>query len=466
MKVKNTLVFLVALILSGVAALSCSDGKLNLLLVFRTDREEDDPVMFPPHISSSAAAKVSSSSAEVSSSSEEPPPSSSSEEPPPPSSSEEPSSSSSEPSSSSVPSSSSSEPSSSSRGPRSSSSKTKDGYTYEDYPTLDDKNAERAQPGGITRYWDGCKPSCSYAQNVFLKDMTTRSPHGFARNCDRNGKEMPLFYRMDPVQPTWAEFIYTPNACNPSNTHEWTQSTTYREWTAAHPDFPSGVAHSAAYICSADQIPYAVNDTLAYAFVANNAGNCGKCFQVQFRGDWEYGAARPSHKAISGKTLIVMVNNFGVGDDAFDIMIPGGGLGAYDALSEQLGKNPDDLGYRMGGLLSECIFEGRDSRNPPDYSNPKVGLNPHERATLEESKDCLRAKCNRAFNNNPTLLKGCLWHVDWFEAVDNPEGFMKEVECPKYLIDRYGSTIPTPTRPADLNPGVACNIGNISCPAP
>jgi len=461
---KNTVVFLFALILSGVAALSCSDGKLNLLLVFRTDREMEEEDLTGLHNvpSSSSAVKASSSSAAAPSSSEEPP-SSSSEEPPPPSSSEEPSSSSSEPSSSSAPSS-NSEPSSSSRGPRSSSSKMKDGYLVVDYPTLEegDPGVARAQPGGITRYWDGCKPSCSYAQNVFLKDGVTRSPHGFARNCDRNGKEMPLFYRMDPVESTWAEFIYTPNACNPSNTRDWTQSTTYKEWTAANPGFPSGVAHSAAYICSDDQIPYAVNDTLAYAFVANNAGNCGKCFQVQFRGDWEYGAARPSHRAISGKTLIVMVNNFGVGDDAFDIMIPGGGLGAYDALSEQLGTTPENLGRRMGGLLSECIF---GDRNLP-YSDPNGGLTPHERATLEESKDCLRAKCNRAFKNHPTLLKGCLWHVDWFEAVDNPEGFMKEVPCPQYLIERYGSTIPLPTRPADLIPTAHCKIGGIDCPAP
>jgi len=468
MKVKkNALVFLVALVLSGVAVLSCSDGKLNLLLVFRTDRDEDDPVVFPPHVSSSATAKVSSSSvAAVSSSSEEPPPSSSSEEPPPPSSSEEPSSSSSEPSSSSVPSSSSSEPSSSSRGPRSSSSKTdKEGYTYEDYPTLEEgqPGVARAQPGGITRYWDGCKPSCSRAENLF-QENGTRSPNGFARNCDRNGKEMPLYYRLNPVEPTWAEYIATPNACVPEMMQQWTQSEDYAKWASANPGFPSG-AQSTAYICSDDQIPYAVNDTLAYAFVANTAGNCGKCFQVQFRSDWEYGAARPSHKAIAGKTLIVMVNNFGVGKDAFDIMIPGGGLGAFDAFSEQIGTTPANLGERMGGLLAECVF---GSRNYP-YSDPRGGLTPHERATLGESKDCLEAKCRRVFDEkkHPTLLKGCLWHVNWFEAVDNPEGFKTEVPCPQYLIDRYGSTMPLPTRPADLNSNAHCKIGGVlDCAAP
>jgi len=455
---KNVLAFLLVAILSGVVALSCSDGKLNLLLVSRTDVDDGDlPELF--HIYSSITAKVSSSSVAGSSFSVEP--SSSSEEPL--SSGEEPSSSSPEPSSSSeAPSSSSSAaaPSSSSRGQRSSSSIS----TVDFPPPLEegDPGVIRAQAGGITRYWDGCKPSCSFSQNVFKDDGVTRSPHGIARNCDRNGNEMPLFYRMNPVSPYFAEYIHTPNACVSSNIQEWVESTTYTEWKATHPNFPTNPSQSAAYICSDEQIPYAVNDTLAYAFVANHPGNCGKCFQLQFRSDWEYGAARPSHRAIAGKTLIVMVNNWGVSKTGFDIMIPGGGLGAYDAFSEKLGTNARNLGHQMGGLLAECVF---GDRNLP-YSDSLGGLTPHERATLEESQECLRVKCNRVFKNHPKLLEGCLWHVNWFMAVDNPEALMKEVDCPKYLIDRYGSTLPFPTRPADLIPSAGCNVGPLTCETP
>jgi hypothetical protein len=95
-----------------------------------------------------------------------------------------------------------------------------------------------------------------------------------------------------------------------------------------------------------------------------------------------------------------------------------------------------------------------------------VGLNPIERASLEEIQECLRAKCNRAFKNNRDLLKGCLWHADWFMAADNPEAYYKEVDCPKYLLDRYGSKFSLPTRPEDLLPTSHCNIGPLTCPAP
>jgi hypothetical protein len=274
---------------------------------------------------------------------------------------------------------------------------------------------------------------------------------------------------MNPVSEYYAEFLSTPNACVPDNTtSDWLQSITYKDWKAEHPNFPSG-AQAAGYICSADQIPYAVNDTLAYAFAANSTGNCGKCFMLQFTDEWNYGAARPIHRALKGKTLIVMVNNFGVSKNAFDIMIPGGGVGQYDAVAEQLGLPQQGqpygpLGAQYGGLLTECTFGSRDL----SFNDVGGGLTPADRASLEETQECLRVKCNRAFKNHPTHLKGCLWHVDWLMAADNPEARYTEVSCPKYLLDRYGSTLPLPTRPADLLPTANCSIGGGTwpCPAP
>jgi len=420
------LFWLSTLLLIGIAIVGCSDGKLNLLLVLWVDSDQEPLEVLEPEPSSSSIPGISSITP------------SSSSEPQLSSSSGEPASSSSE------------EPplSSSSRGERperSSGSKTnKDGEIFDDYPTLelDQPGVFQAERGKVTRYWDACKPSCTRTEHNMVNGAFS-APNGMAKQCDRNGNEMPLYFRMSPVEPTWAEFIAVPNACVPEEVAQWTSSPEYAEWRAANPGSPSG-AQSLAHICP-DQMPYAVNDTLAYAFVANSSGNCGKCFQLQFDGDFNYAAPRATHKALKGKTLIVMVNNFGVGALAFDLMIPGGGLGDYDALTGQLGISEEILGNRTGGLLWDCTFI--------DFGGMP------ERRTLEEHQECLREKCNRAFKNHPVHLKGCLWHADWLMAADNPEAIAKEVPCPKFLLDRYRSSYGLPRRPADLNPGVGCNIG-------
>jgi hypothetical protein len=353
----------------------------------------------------------------------------------------------------------------------------KDSVEYVDYPVLEPgaPGVVNAPLGSITRYWDDCKPSCTETRNLMLNNGTV-SPIGHASVCDRNGNEMPLYYRQLPEQPTHAVFLTTPNAGYPDGkVLEWPQSTIYAEWKAQHPDwnFPSST-QSAGYLCAAEQIPYAVNDTLAYAFAASQ-GACGKCYMLQFRSDvWQSPNEKPrvTNVALSGKTLIIMVNNFGVGNSdsenpsAFDIMIPGGGLGACRATLGRLNVSEALLGRTMGGLLAECTFGNPDL----SYSDIEGGLTPIERHPIEDVQECLRAKCHRTFGNQPPqYLKGCLWHADWFMAADNPEVYYKEVDCPKYLVDRYKSSFLLPTRPADLNPGVQCQIGGVrelDCLAP
>jgi len=410
--------FLVALALV-IAVLGCSDGKLNLLLVFWGDHEDSSssvekvrPEPKPPISSSSSSSipKPSSSGVyyESSSSIEEPLPNYSSSE----------------------------EQSSSSRPTRSSSSKT-----YQDYPTLEE-GAPGVKKGVTTRYWDGCRPSCSYVGNI----DNNQKPWTINKSCDKNGyNEMPLLYLEVSTQYE-TRYTAVPSAGEPAG--NWPNSKDHDTWASTHPDFPKG---SSAYTCF-DMTPHTVNDTLAYAFVATQASTlaCGECAALQFDGTWPYdmdkdgqSKSRVTHRALKGKTLIVMANNTGtVGENHFDIMFPGGGLGAYDCFSEQIGlpagSKPKELGHTMGGLLSEC-----------SYNEATEFGKPSDRFTLEEWQQCLTNRCHRAFDNltkkgeRNLMLEGCLWSAEWFYAADNPNVDWKKVECPKYLVDKYNSTVTT-----------------------
>jgi len=396
--------FLIAVALV-IAVLGCSDGKLNLLLVFWGEHEESSSSVIPPEpkppspsSSSIIAPKPSSSSAYIPSSS----------------TSGELSSSSPEQSSSS-----------SSRPARSSTAKTdSNGNTYEDYPTLE-PGAKNVKKGVTTRYWDGCRPSCSFIGNIGKPN-----PWVIGRACAKDGtSEIPLIY-LNPRSDQNGTY-YTAVPCHKEIDNAWPQSQTYKDWVSEHPSFPK---ESHAYTCF-DMSPFAVNDTLAYAFAATLETTlpCGKCAQLQFNNEWTYDSKpRVTHRALKGKTLIVMANNTGtVGENHFDLMIPGGGLGAFDCFSVQIGSS--DLGHRMGGLLSECSYNEDTSYGVPS-----------DRFTLEQWQDCLTKRCHRAFDGKPkNLLDGCLWHAEWFMAADNPEVEWTEVPCPKYLVDKYNSTATT-----------------------
>jgi len=418
-------IFLLALVLV-FAVMGCGDGKLNLLIVFWGEHEESSSSMErirpEPQSSSSSSSIIvaipSSSSEYVPSSSS----SSSSEEEPPPSSSSE------EISSSSL--------SSSSRPARSSSSKD-----YGDYPPLEIGDP-KVKKGVTTRYWDGCRPSCSYIGNI----DNNKKPWVINRACDKNGyNEMPLLYL--EVSTQWeTRYTAVPSALDHNDT--WAKSKDHDDWASTHPDFPKG---SNAYTCF-DMTPYTVNDTLAYAFVATQASTlaCGECAALQFDGEWPYdmdkdgeSKSRVTHRALKGKTLIVMANNTGtVGENHFDIMFPGGGLGANDCFSEQIGlpagSKPTSLGHVMGGLLSEC-----------SYNEATEFGKPSDRFTLAEWQKCLSDRCHRAFDRltktgeKNILLEGCLWSADWLYAADNPNVNWTKVECPKYLVDKYNSTVTT-----------------------
>jgi hypothetical protein len=160
--------------------------------------------------------------------------------------------------------------------------------------------------GFTTRYWDCCKPSCSWP--------SAGGDHP-AKHCDASMNRL--------------------NDNDAKSMCEGGPST-----------------------ACLDQIPMVVNDNLAYAFGAvpgNGPNVCGQCFELTFTGQGKY-ESRLNHKKLSGKKLIVMASNIGydVEGGQFDIMIPGGGVGLFNGCASILGNN---LGKQYGGLLADCEDE-------------------------------------------------------------------------------------------------------------
>ena len=277
-------------------------------------------------------------------------------------------------SSSSKAKSSSSQAKSSSSKAKSSSSQAKSSSSTIDNPNASAEEAKYlnagagGQQGFATRYWDCCMPHCSWPEHG-----------GAAKTCDAKGKT--------PIGNT------NGSICSGG------QGTT----------------------CTS-QIPIIVSDKLAYAFAATpgNDATCGKCFALTFTGTGKY-ETKANHKALAGKTLVVMASNIGydVQGGQFDVMIPGGGFGAFNGCS-QMGWNIPQNTTTYGGLLSDCEKE-------VGYSGD----------LLTKRKECLTEKCNRAFASDTQAKEGCLFLATWMEAAGNPNHTYKEVECPAALKAQF-----------------------------
>jgi hypothetical protein len=103
---------------------------------------------------------------------------------------------------------------------------------------------------------------------------------------------------------------------------------------------------------------------------------------------------------VSGKKMVVQATNTGgdLGDNHFDLAIPGGGVGIFNGCTAQFGAPSSGWGQQYGGISS-------------------------------------RSECD----NFPEKLKpGCEWRFDWFKNADNPEVSFKPVTCPKALTDKTG----------------------------
>jgi hypothetical protein len=230
--------------------------------------------------------------------------------------------------------------------------------------------------GYATRYWDCCKPHCGWEDNV---------PEG--------------------ILP-----VGTCNINNESNGDDYLVK--------------SSCDGGDGFTCF-NMAPYAKSDTLAYGYAAVSASGdiCGKCYQLDFKGTSDSSPNDPGAAALAGKTMIVQATNIGydVSNGQIDVLVPGGGVGAFDACTNQWGASADQMGKQYGGFLAACKEE--------------VGWN----ASLNEYKSCVRQRCENLFTNvDGDLLAGCLWFVDWFEVADNPALVFQEVECPAELNDISG----------------------------
>lgn len=229
--------------------------------------------------------------------------------------------------------------------------------------------------GYATRYWDCCKPHCGWSGNV----PSLVAP---LQSCAANNTRL--------------SDLSLPSSCDGGNAHMC--------WGMA---------------------PFAVSDTLAYGFAATSSGDvCGRCYQLQFTGSSHNSPGDPGSAALAGKTMIVQATNIGydVGGGQFDILVPGGGVGAFNACSAQWGVSNSELGGQYGGLLAACKQE--------------LGYN----ASLAQYKSCLINRCNSVFGTRglTELQRACTWYADWFQAADNPALKYKEVACPAELTSRSG----------------------------
>ncbi|KAJ5042143.1 uncharacterized protein L3040_004700 [Drepanopeziza brunnea f. sp. 'multigermtubi'] len=224
--------------------------------------------------------------------------------------------------------------------------------------------------GRTTRYWDCCKPSCGWT-----KKATLAAGSNPVTSCDKND--------------------------NPLDNYEATSAC------------PSD---GLSYMCS-NQSPWAVSETLAYGFAATSisggteASWCCACYELTF-----------TSGPVVGKKMIVQATNTGgdLGANQFDLAIPGGGFGIFNACTAEFGTPSTGWGAQYGGVPS-------------------------------------RSQCD-AF---PEKLKaGCYWRFDWFMGADNPAVTFKQVTCPAALTAKTGCVRANDV--VDEVPTGASNVGKQS----
>lgn len=173
-------------------------------------------------------------------------------------------------------------------------------------PDLGDDNPYPPINGGsmgfTTRYWDCCKPSCSWPENG-----------GAVSACNQSNQDVGVSGEG--------------NACTGGS----------------------------AFACHGNA-PWAHSNKVSYGFAAVNGVGCGTCFQLEFTGATRNESGMDiGSQGLAGKTMIVMATNIGnIGQGQFDLLIPGGGVGDFDGCSRQWGVSENELGARYGGFMLAC----------------------------------------------------------------------------------------------------------------
>jgi hypothetical protein len=103
--------------------------------------------------------------------------------------------------------------------------------------------------------------------------------------------------------------------------------------------------------------------------------------------------------SIAGKSMIVQATNTGgdLGSNQFDLAIPGGGVGIFNACTDEFNAPSSGWGAQYGGISSNTCS-----------TFPKA------------------------------LQAGCGFRWDWFEGADNPEVEFERVECPAEIVAKSG----------------------------
>jgi len=180
-----------------------------------------------------------------------------------------------------------------------------------DYTTWEHEYPIGKKVGTTTRYWDCCKPSCSWPEKAKVSQPV--------QQC-----------KIDGITP-----ITDFNA-------------------------KSGCEGGESFMCL-NQQPWAVSEVLSYGYAAasieglTEADWCCRCYALTF-----------TEGPAKGKQLVVQVTNTGgdLGANHFDLQIPGGGVGIFNGCSTQFNTDTDGWGERYGGVgkRSDCDLLPEDIR--------------------------------------------------------------------------------------------------------
>jgi len=164
--------------------------------------------------------------------------------------------------------------------------------------------------------------------------------------------------------------------------------------------------------------PMVQSDSLAYAYAANNNASCGSCYQLTFTGQSHNGGTPDQGSAaMCGKSIIVQVVNTGnITSGQFDLLIPGGGVGQFNACSNQW--HSSNLGVQYGGLMLQC-----EQDNNYDYA---------------KYTQCTIDACKSLFSSNSQMEQGCEFIINWMKGADNPSVMYQSVSCPSQLRNNSG----------------------------